>query len=119
MTRPDGTQRLCGEYTAEKTLSNLEHIFITRKSWENLGGLPGMYLSIRAAGSPDVTVHGPKVRGGSFSYNVFRPLFLEYIYTVEIRTVEARNSFDFWYMGLWVYLLEIWRKISFRRTNSG
>ena len=66
MTRPDGTQRLCGEYTAEKTLSNLEHIFITRKSWENLGGLPGMYLSIRAAGSPDVTVHGPKVRGGSF-----------------------------------------------------
>ena len=61
MTRPDGFQRLCGEYTAEKTLSNLEHIFITRKSWENLGGLPGMYLSIRAAGSPDVTVHGPKV----------------------------------------------------------
>jgi len=56
----EGTQRLCGEYTAEKTLSNLEHIFITRKSWENLGGLPGMYLSIRAAGSPDVTVHGPK-----------------------------------------------------------
>ena len=72
MTKPDGTtQRLCAEYTAERTLSNLEHIFITRKSWENLGGLPGMYLSIRAAGSPDVTVHGPKVREGSFS-SVFR-----------------------------------------------
>ena len=56
----EGTQRTCHEYTTSRSLADLGHIFITRKSWENLGGLPGMYLSIRQAGSPDVTVHGPK-----------------------------------------------------------
>ena len=63
-----------------------------------------MYLSIRAAGSPDVTVHGPKVRGGSFFAMCLGLYFFLEIYTVEIRTVEARNSFDFWYMGQWVHL---------------
>ena len=56
----EGTQRTCHEYTTSRSLADLGHILITRKSWENLGGLPGMYLSIRQAGSPDVTVHGPK-----------------------------------------------------------
>ena len=56
----EGTQRLCMEYCGGRTLAELAHIFITRKSWDNLGGLPGMYLSIRSAGSPDVTIHGPK-----------------------------------------------------------
>ena len=37
----------------------MEHVFITSKSWANLGGLPGMCLSARACGAPDVTIHGP------------------------------------------------------------
>ena len=37
----------------------MEHVFITSKSWANLGGLPGMCLSARACGAPDITIHGP------------------------------------------------------------
>lgn len=37
----------------------MEHVFITSKSWDNLGGLPGMCLSARACGAPDITIHGP------------------------------------------------------------
>ena len=55
----EGTQRLALEYCGHGTLSYLTDIFVTRKSWDNLGGLPGMFLSIRSTGAPDVTVHGP------------------------------------------------------------
>ena len=55
----EGTQRLALEYSGHKSLANLSNIFITRKSWENIGGLPGMFLSIRASGAPDVTINGP------------------------------------------------------------
>jgi ribonuclease Z len=55
----EGTQRLCTEHAGSKTLAQLSNIFITRRTWANLGGLPGMCLSIRASGAPDVTIHGP------------------------------------------------------------
>lgn len=36
----EGTQRLCTEYKVR--LSRVDNIFLTRLSWENVGGLPGM-----------------------------------------------------------------------------
>jgi ribonuclease Z len=55
----EGTQRLTNQLGLSRSLSQLEHVFITSKSWANLGGLPGMCLTARASGAPDVTIHGP------------------------------------------------------------
>ena len=56
----EGTQRLTSQLSLSRALATLEHVFITSKSWRNLGGLPGLCLSCRAAGAPDITIHGPK-----------------------------------------------------------
>ncbi|GLG99578.1 Zinc phosphodiesterase ELAC protein 2, partial [Gryllus bimaculatus] len=53
----EGTQRLAHEHRMK--LSKLEHIFITHRSWENIGGLPGVALTIQDVGVPEITVHGP------------------------------------------------------------
>ena len=47
------------EYVGNNSLSQLTNIFVTSKTWNNIGGLPGMCLSIRSAGAPDVKLHGP------------------------------------------------------------
>ena len=57
----EGTQRLTSQLSLNKALAQLEHVFITSKSWKNIGGLPGLCLSVRSAGAPDITIHGPKV----------------------------------------------------------
>lgn len=54
----EGTQRLAHEHKYK--LIKLEHIFVTSASWNNLGGIPGMLLTIQDAGVPKVTVHGPE-----------------------------------------------------------
>ena len=56
----EGTQRLTSQLSLSRALASLEHVFITSKSWRHLGGLPGLCLSCRAAGAPDITIHGPK-----------------------------------------------------------
>ncbi|XP_035219063.1 zinc phosphodiesterase ELAC protein 2-like [Stegodyphus dumicola] len=40
-------------------LAKLDHIFITHRSWENLGGLLGLSLTIQDIGVPEITLHGP------------------------------------------------------------
>lgn len=54
----EGTQRLAHEHKTK--LTRLEHIFITRRSWHCIGGLPGLSLTIQDAGVPNITLHGPK-----------------------------------------------------------
>lgn len=41
-------------------LAKLDSIFITQPVWENLGGLPGLALTIQDVGVPQVTLHGPE-----------------------------------------------------------
>ncbi|BET01573.1 zinc phosphodiesterase [Nesidiocoris tenuis] len=53
----EGTQRLAHEHKMK--LSRLEHIFITRGTWDNVGGLPGVVLTIQDVGVPEITLHGP------------------------------------------------------------
>lgn len=48
-------------------LTRLEHIFITRRNWHCIGGLPGLSLTIQDAGVPHITLHGP-----TKLYDVFR-----------------------------------------------
>ncbi|XP_046478204.1 ribonuclease Z, mitochondrial [Neodiprion pinetum] len=54
----EGTQRLALEHKCK--LAKLEHIFITRPTWENLGGLPGLALSAQDVGVPQFVLHGPQ-----------------------------------------------------------
>lgn len=54
----EGTQRLAHEHKMK--LSKLEHIFITQPCWENMGGLPGLALTIQDAGVSQITLHGPQ-----------------------------------------------------------
>ncbi|XP_041978360.1 ribonuclease Z, mitochondrial isoform X2 [Aricia agestis] len=52
------TQRLAHEHKVK--LSRLEHIFITSKTWRNIGGLPGLSLTLQDVGVPNITLHGPE-----------------------------------------------------------
>ncbi|KNC83238.1 hypothetical protein SARC_04516 [Sphaeroforma arctica JP610] len=53
----EGFQRLATEQTAK--LAKVDSIFLTRLRWRNLGGLPGVLLSLAGIGATSVTVHGP------------------------------------------------------------
>lgn len=53
----EGTQRLAHEHKMK--LSKLEHIFVTEPTWSNMGGLPGVSLTIQDVGVPQITLHGP------------------------------------------------------------
>lgn len=54
----EGTQRLAYEHKYK--LIKLEHIFVTSTSWNNIGGMPGMLLTIQEAGVPKINIHAPK-----------------------------------------------------------
>ncbi len=56
----EGTQRVVTEQCPSKSIAQCSNVFITRRDWNCLGGFPGMTLSVRGAGAPDVAVHGPK-----------------------------------------------------------
>ena len=40
-------------------ITKIENIFITAKSWKNIGGLLGMILTLQDTGIPEVNIHGP------------------------------------------------------------
>lgn len=54
----EGTQRLAHEHHVK--LTRLEHFFITRPTWRNMGGLPGLCLTVQETGVPGVMLHGPE-----------------------------------------------------------
>lgn len=54
----EGTQRLLME-CGTRNLSKLEHIFLTRMSWDNVGGAIGMTITLKNIGIPQVTMYGP------------------------------------------------------------
>jgi len=43
-----------------RCLAQLTHVFFTSKTWRRLGGLPGLCLTVRACGAPDLTAHAPQ-----------------------------------------------------------
>ena len=54
----EGTQRLSCEHHAK--LTKTEHIFLTMSTWENMGGIPGIALTIQDTGVPKINIHGPE-----------------------------------------------------------
>uniref|UniRef100_A0A8C7GW68 Zinc phosphodiesterase ELAC protein 2 n=1 Tax=Oncorhynchus kisutch TaxID=8019 RepID=A0A8C7GW68_ONCKI len=53
----EGTQRLMQEHKLKA--ARLDNIFLTRMSWENVGGLSGMILTLKDTGVPEVVLSGP------------------------------------------------------------
>jgi len=35
-------------------------VFITHSNWLNIGGLPGLALTVQDVGVPNIELHGPK-----------------------------------------------------------
>ncbi|KAK0096883.1 hypothetical protein PV326_004049 [Microctonus aethiopoides] len=54
----EGAQRLAQEHHLR--LSKLENVFFTTPTWKNMGGFPGMILTIQDMGVPELKLHGPK-----------------------------------------------------------
>ncbi|KAI8142237.1 beta-lactamase-like protein [Fennellomyces sp. T-0311] len=54
----EGTQRLFVEERVR--MAKLRDIYLTRVEWQNIGGLPGMLLTLADAGVKDLTIHGSK-----------------------------------------------------------
>uniref|UniRef100_A0A8C4TMN3 Zinc phosphodiesterase ELAC protein 2 n=1 Tax=Erpetoichthys calabaricus TaxID=27687 RepID=A0A8C4TMN3_ERPCA len=57
----EGTQRLMQEHKLK--VSRLDNIFVTRMSWENVGGLSGMILTLKDTGVPECVLSGPPQLG--------------------------------------------------------
>ncbi|XP_076234305.1 ribonuclease Z isoform X2 [Calliopsis andreniformis] len=51
----EGMQRLACEYSIK--LSKLSHIFVTKPSWSNIGGLLGVLLTVKSIGVSKVNIH--------------------------------------------------------------
>lgn len=51
----EGTQRLANEHHLK--LTKLDHIFVTRPSWKNIGGLPGLLLTLQEYGVNEINIH--------------------------------------------------------------
>ncbi|XP_030063862.1 zinc phosphodiesterase ELAC protein 2 [Microcaecilia unicolor] len=53
----EGTQRLMQEHKLK--VARLDNIFLTRMNWANVGGLPGMLLTLKDTGVPKCALSGP------------------------------------------------------------
>jgi len=52
----EGSQRIAHENKFK--VAKVEDIFFTRTCWANVGGLPGMALTIQDVGVPTINLHG-------------------------------------------------------------
>ncbi|XP_067005978.2 ribonuclease Z, mitochondrial [Anabrus simplex] len=86
----EGTQRLAHEHRMK--LSKLEHIFITHPSWENIGGLPGVALTIQDVGVPEITIHGPE--GTNEIFAATRRFVILRDLSVRMANCEAGQFFE-------------------------
>ncbi|MBN3304556.1 RNZ2 protein, partial [Amia calva] len=53
----EGTQRLMQEHKLK--IARLDNIFLTRMSWQNVGGLSGLILTLKETGVPECALSGP------------------------------------------------------------
>ena len=61
----ENVQRLCHEHKVK--VSKLENVFVTRVTWDNLGGLPGLAMTLRDIGVTELNIHGPRSLEGFIS----------------------------------------------------
>lgn len=84
------TQRLAHEHKVK--LSRLEHVFITSKTWKNIGGLPGLSLTLQDVGVPKITLHGPE--GLDDLYNATKRFVIMKEMQVTMAPSSATEDFE-------------------------
>ncbi|KAK0175588.1 hypothetical protein PV327_009328 [Microctonus hyperodae] len=82
----EGVQRLAQEHRLR--LTKLENVFFTTPTWKNMGGFPGMILTIQDIGVPALRLHGP--RGIYKIFDAIRP-FVQ-LKNIEITEAECNES---------------------------
>ncbi|XP_045771423.1 ribonuclease Z, mitochondrial isoform X2 [Maniola jurtina] len=85
----EGTQRLAHEHKVK--LSRLDDIFITNKTWRNIGGLPGLSLTLQDVGVPNITLHGPE--GLDELYNATKRFVI--MKDMNVKMAKCSSSEDF------------------------
>ncbi|GAV03599.1 hypothetical protein RvY_13995 [Ramazzottius varieornatus] len=86
----EGVQRLIQEQ--KQRLSRVENVFFTTKEWKNIGGLPGLSLTIQDIGVPKLTLHGPS--GISDIYDMTKRFLQVRAMEVEQRPLSALDYSD-------------------------
>ncbi len=56
---PESFQPACHEHSIKLGLTKLRNVFITRMNWENVGGLPGLLMSLKDRAGMETSVYGP------------------------------------------------------------
>ena len=88
----EGTQRLTSQLSLSRAMAQLEHVFITSKTWKHLGGLPGLCLTVRSCGAPGITIHGPQ--GCMELYDASKAFLTLFDFDVEAHTLEDGDFED-------------------------
>ncbi|KAJ3097108.1 Zinc phosphodiesterase ELAC protein 2 [Phlyctochytrium bullatum] len=89
----EGIQRLCNDQKVR--LSKLRSLFLTRLSWDCMGGLPGLVLTVADAGSKQIKIHGP---GGlthalaGMRQFLYRPSFPVEVYEIPEDLPEFKDE---------------------------
>lgn len=55
----EGAQRLAHEHKMK--MAKLEYVFVTYSSWDNIGGIPGLALTLQDVGVPEINIYGTTV----------------------------------------------------------
>lgn len=85
----EGTQRLAHEHRTK--LTRMEHIFLTRKSWHQFGGICGLCLTLQEIGVPTINLHGPS--GINEIFDASRKFVV--LRNMKVETPECKDG-EYW-----------------------
>ncbi|XP_015588985.1 ribonuclease Z, mitochondrial [Cephus cinctus] len=86
----EGTQRLAFEH--RRKLTRVEHVFVTTPTWNNMGGLPGVALTVQDNGVSEFKLHGPE--GSIDLFNAIKKFVILKDLTVHPATCSELNPFQ-------------------------
>jgi len=86
----EGAQRNITEDCTPRSLAQMAAVFVTSKKWKCLGGFPGLALSVKDAGAPDIHVYGPK--GCNTLFEVTKNFIQLFEFEVYPHTVDEIHS---------------------------
>ena len=84
----EATQRLLHEHKFK--LGKINNVFLTQLTWQHIGGLPGLLLTLREACKQSLTIHGPL---GLSDFLAAGRCFMS-IYNVDLKCAEYSSAKD-------------------------
>ena len=84
----EATQRLLHEHKFR--LGKIHNVFLTQLTWQHIGGLPGLLLTLREACKQSLTIHGPP---GLSDFLAAGRCFMS-MYNVDLKCAEYSSAKD-------------------------